>query len=90
MPVLADGAAPYWAAFVALDRQRQQTIAPTGAMVPQPLSMSDVLAYGHAVGLCDTLDELEDYLTLVGRLDDAMLTHKLAMVRAAATTEAGA
>jgi hypothetical protein len=74
---LWDANRPYWEAFTMLDAFRASVVSPDGRLVPQPLRIADVLAYGVAFGFCVTEDHASDYLTLIAKLDECAVSHSL-------------
>ncbi|WP_425485855.1 phage tail assembly chaperone [Gemmatirosa kalamazoonensis] len=73
-PHLLDAAVPYWRAFQTLHRARQRTAGGFGPPLPQPIPVSEALAYLRACWPSDDPDDREDALDLLQRLDSTYLS----------------
>lgn len=73
----------YRRAFAFLHRARGD--GPSG--FPCPLVYSEVVAFGRDAGLCDTPEDLEDYIYLIYEQDDEYLKYERARAAARAARE---
>lgn len=67
-------AAPYREAFRVLSASRGRSVGP-GGIVHQALEYSEIVEYAERNGFADTMEELEEFVTLVQSQDGAYLTH---------------